>query len=196
MSYGAATKFLNLCSSKLIRLSRHVCWWLWSTSVGRSPSSWSKERSCQYCSPTWMTQMMLTFNQVAWSCQVSFQLSSCLIKISILLFYRRLVQRTHSRFMQMAIYFAINFTIFYMIATVVLLFVVCLPTNSYWKSLDVSYTKPYKCINTTVLDPLIVALSVFSDFYSLIIPQIVIRQLQMARREKLMLYGIFASGFV
>jgi len=98
--------------------------------------------------------------------------------------------------MQMSIYFAINFTIVYMIGTVVLLFVVCLPTPAYWESLDVSYTKPYKCINTTVIDPLIVALSVFSDFYSLIIPQVVIRKLKMASREKLMLYGIFASGFV
>ena len=139
---------------------------------------------------------MLTLNQVAWSSEITFQISSCLIKISILLFYRRLVQRTHSRLMQIAIYVAISFTIFYMVATVILLFVVCLPTSSYWESLDVSYTKPYKCINTTIIDPLIVALSVFSDFYSLIIPQVVIRRLKMARREKWMLYGIFASGFV
>jgi hypothetical protein len=96
----------------------------------------------------------------------------------------------------MAIYVAISFTIVYMVATVVFLFVVCLPTSSYWQSLDVSYTKPYKCINTTVIDPLIVALSVFTDAYSLIIPQVVIRRLKMARRDKLMLYGIFASGFV
>lgn len=98
--------------------------------------------------------------------------------------------------MQMAIYSAISFTIVYMITTVAGLFVVCLPTSSYWESLDVSYTKPYKCINTTIIDPLIVALSVFSDFYSLIIPQVVIWRLKMATREKLMLYGIFASGFV
>jgi len=140
--------------------------------------------------------MMFTINQVAWASEQSFQISSCLIKISILLFYRRLVQRTHSRFMQMAIYVAINFTIIYMLATVVILFVVCLPTSSYWESLDVSYNKPYKCINTSIIDPLIVALSVFSDFYSLIIPQVVIRRLKMATREKLMLYIIFASGFV
>ena len=139
---------------------------------------------------------MLTLYQVAWSSEISFQICSCLIKISILLFYRRLVQRTHGRLMQMSIYFAINFTIVYMIGTVVLLFVVCLPTPAYWESLDVSYTKPYKCINTTVIDPLIVALSVFSDFYALIIPQVVIWKLKMARREKLMLYGIFGSGFV
>ena len=139
---------------------------------------------------------MLTLNQVAWSSEVSFQISSCLIKISILLFYRRLVQRTTSRWMQMAIYFAISFTIIYMTGTVILLFIVCLPTSSYWESLDISYTKPYKCVNTTVIDPLIVALSVFTDAYSLIIPQVVIRPLKMARREKWMLYGVFASGLV
>ena len=139
---------------------------------------------------------MLTINQVAWSSEIFFQISSCLIKISILLFYRRLVQRTTSRLMQMAIYFAISFTVVYMIATVTVLFVVCLPTSSYWESLDVSYTKPYKCINTTVIDPLIVALSVFSDTYSLIIPHIVIRRLKMPKREKLMLYVIFGSGLV
>jgi len=98
--------------------------------------------------------------------------------------------------MQMAIYFAISFTIIYMAGTVILLFVVCLPIGSYWESLDISYTTPYKCINTTVIDPLIVALSVFTDAYSLIIPHLVIRPLKMARREKRMLYGVFASGLV
>jgi len=98
--------------------------------------------------------------------------------------------------MQMAIYAAIGFTIAYLVGTVIFLCFTCSPTSAYWESLNVSYSKPYTCINTTVIDPLVVALSVFSDSYSLIIPQTVIWRLKMPRRQKLMLYAIFASGFV
>lgn len=98
--------------------------------------------------------------------------------------------------MQIAIYCAIGFTIAYMLGAVLVLVFTCSPTNAYWESLSGSYSKSYKCINTSVIDPLIVALSVFSDTYALVLPQIVIYQLKMSRREKLMLYGIFASGFL
>lgn len=39
-------------------------------------------------------------------------------------------------------------------------------------------------------------LSVLSDFYATVLPVLLLRNLQMPRKQKLLLYGLFALGFL
>jgi len=98
--------------------------------------------------------------------------------------------------MQWAIYAAIVFSIITMAAFLLFLFLICTPTSATWLSLNVTYDQPYKCGDRRGADPLVGALSVFSDVYSLIIPQVVVSGMQLPWRQKLALNAIFSTGLV
>lgn len=125
-----------------------------------------------------------------------FLASSALTKVSILLFYRRLVDRAYGRVMQWAIYAAIAFSFAYLAAFLLFLVFVCSPTSATWLSLSITYSQPYKCAPRNVVDPLVGALSVFSDVYSLAIPEIVVSSMKLPWRQKVALYGIFSTGLL
>lgn len=128
--------------------------------------------------------------------EVCFFISTSLTKISILLFYRRLVDRAYGRVMQWAIYAAIAFSIAYLAGFLLFLVFVCSPTSAVWNSLDITYSQPYKCVSRRVADPLAGALSVFSDVYSLAIPEVVVSSMRLPWRQKIALYGIFSTGLL
>lgn len=125
-----------------------------------------------------------------------FLFCSALTKFSILVFQRKLIARTNNPWIRHAVDAAIVFTALYLVAFVLVLLLVCSPTSASWESLDITYTKPYHCVNRRVIDPLVGALNVFSDVYALVIPELVIARLQMGRTQKIVLYVIFGSGLL
>ncbi|KAF2419045.1 hypothetical protein EJ08DRAFT_44725 [Tothia fuscella] len=133
---------------------------------------------------------------VAWSAEALFLTSTCLTKVSILLFYRRIMERSYSRTIQWAIYVAIASTVIYFFAFFTILVFACTPVDSAWKSMNLLYRKPYHCVNRREMDALAGVFSVVSDAYALAIPQIVISKLQMQRKQKVVLYCIFSSGLI
>jgi hypothetical protein len=122
--------------------------------------------------------------------------STCLSKLSILSFQRRLLQRTHNPRYTRAIDCAIIFTIIFWFSFWMFLLLSCTPTEAAWKSMNVGYDKPYKCRHRNIPDPMVGILSVASDIYALIIPELLIYRLRLERKTKIILYFVFGSGLL
>ncbi|TLD15110.1 hypothetical protein E2P81_ATG09958 [Venturia nashicola] len=133
---------------------------------------------------------------LSWICMILFHISTCLTKISILLFYRRLTVRSYNSTAQKAIYVAITFTIFFLLAFGLSLIFICVPTSASWTGMDIFSSKMYKCHSRRIADILHGTLSIITDLYVLIIPNLVVMNMQLPRKQKLMLYAIFSCGSI
>jgi hypothetical protein len=133
-------------------------------------------------------------SQAAWAAEGLFLTSTCLTKISILLFYRRLVDRSYSKRIQNVIYGLIALTAVYYFAFFSFLLFACEPVSASWKSLNIGYAIPYKCSSRKTMDILVGTISVISDAYVLIIPELVVYRLKMQRKKKIVLFALFGSG--
>lgn len=135
--------------------------------------------------------------QNGWLAEIFYLWTTGCTKIAVLLFYRRLIRTTISRGLRWAIWLALSFTACYTIGFTVILLVGCNPVEARWMKFDPTWraTHKFKCLNSPfVTIPLSGALSVFSDVYALAIPAILLSGLQMARRQKIGLYIVFALG--
>jgi hypothetical protein len=117
-------------------------------------------------------------------------------KISVLLFFRRLIDRSYSKWISRAIWIAIAFTIAYWLAFSLFLVFACNPVEASWKSLNLKWNVPYHCVDRDVVDPLVGALSVFSDIYAMAIPIYIVSKLKMQTSRKVVLYIVFCCGLV
>jgi len=125
-------------------------------------------------------------------------ISSCSIKVSILLFYRRLLQGTCGKKTVWAIRGAICFTVLYTFAFLMVQFTSCQPLEARWNQLRPSWTATHKhqCSGSVYVAPLTGVFSVVSDFYSTTIPAFVVYRLRLPPRQKVGLYIVFATGIL
>ncbi|KAI9703961.1 MAG: hypothetical protein M1820_005743 [Bogoriella megaspora] len=130
-----------------------------------------------------------------WIGDNTFLISTCLCKIAVLLFYRRMVVGTCSKKMIYASWFGIAFTAVYGIVFIVMLCVTCKPLDAYWKSYDPTYTR-YQCSTPGAAMPISGAFSVASDFYAVVLPYLLVRNLQIPERQKYGLFFVFGFGLV
>ena len=133
---------------------------------------------------------------MAWLSEVAFLISTCSTKVSVLLFYRRLVQGTFSKRWKWSTIAAIIFTVCYCVAFTLVLVFNCRPTEAYWKALSLTWNKDYQCTNTKMLNPVSGVLSVVSDLYSVILPIGMLRHFETDRRKKIALNAVFALGLL
>jgi hypothetical protein len=137
--------------------------------------------------------------QAGWIISVLFLTSTSFTKVSILLFYRRLVQHTFSTRLKVAIWAAIGFVIIYTIVFNVFLLTECFPLDALWNQLNPNYTKKYHCMSTNaqILQGRISGgFMVFTDFYSVTLPAILIFRLSMTKRQRIALMLIFGVGYL
>ncbi|TID22645.1 hypothetical protein E2P81_ATG01771 [Venturia nashicola] len=133
---------------------------------------------------------------MAWCTEIFFLTGLCLTKISVLLFFRRLIDGSHSPLIKKSIWAAIGFIVAYYASFLSFLIFACNPTDATWKSLNIGWTGKYKCADREVVDPLNGVFSVLSDFYSIIIPVLVVYRLTMPASRKAVLYFVFCCGLV
>lgn len=131
-----------------------------------------------------------------WASEVIFLISTACTKCSVLLFYRRLTKGTYNRKWEWAIITAIVVTICQAIAFVVLLIFVCSPTEAYWKSMNPTYDQEYKCHDTRQSNAISGVVSVVSDFYSVLLPCLMLWKFEAPRRQKIALNVIFCLGLL
>ena len=112
----------------------------------------------------------------------------------MLIFLRRLMARTNKKMTRRAIDAAMTFTVAYFISFTSVLFSSCTPLEASWKSVDLMYPDKYKCSNRRWSDISVGVVSIISDTYALIIPEIMISRLKMERRQKVILYLVFGSS--
>jgi hypothetical protein len=123
-------------------------------------------------------------------------------KLSVLLFYKRLVKGTYSVQFKWAVWMGMVFAVVGTIVPWVLLMTSCKPFEAIWMQWDLTYvyTNAYKfhCRKIAVMvavGRLCGILSVLTDFYSLLLPTILLFRLQMSRRQRWALMCIFGVGY-
>ncbi|KIW10180.1 hypothetical protein PV08_11141 [Exophiala spinifera] len=120
-----------------------------------------------------------------------------LIKISVLLFYRRLSVKFSKTFL-VATWVGIVYNVLYFLAFGLALLLLCHPLDAYWKSFDSGWTATHKyhCASEGTALPASSAMSVLGDLYSTLLPMVLVYNLDLPSRQKIALYVLFAFGFM
>lgn len=133
---------------------------------------------------------------LVWLGEFGYLFGSCMVRISILLFYRRLVAGTFSKRWKIAVFVAIGFTVAWTLAFILALFLNCTPFEAYWKAFDPTYQKDFNCADTSVINALSGAFAIPGDLYAVGLPWAMTWKLQMPRRQKIALNAVFSLGLV
>lgn len=119
---------------------------------------------------------------------VVYNVATCVLKISILLQVRRIFQNP---LMQKITLVGLLFEAAWGITLSILLPLVCYPVAAFW---DTSVEG--QCLNQLAIWYVMAAVNLITDFVVFSLPLPVIKGLQLPRRQKAMLMGVFCLGFV
>jgi hypothetical protein len=127
-----------------------------------------------------------------------FCVASGLIKISILLFYRRISSRVVSRTFRLVTWIAIGFIAGYTIALTIAPIVGCQPISAFWDQVDVRKRLQgykYHCFDEGADIFAASVLSAVQDLATAVLPTFLFWNLRIPLRQKIALFGIFAIGY-
>jgi hypothetical protein len=132
-----------------------------------------------------------------WVAQICYTLAISCVKISILLFYRRLSVSFTRKFL-IAVWIGIVYNILYCIGFIMVLLLLCRPIAAYWLTFNRDYylNGDWTCGKEEIAEPLSAIFSVVGDAYSTVIPLVLVSQLTLPTRQKAALYGLFSLGFL
>ncbi|KIW70237.1 hypothetical protein PV04_02527 [Phialophora macrospora] len=132
-----------------------------------------------------------------WASLWCYVIGITLIKISVLLFYRRLSVK-FSRAFLIATWVGIVYNILYFVSFGLTLLLLCRPLHAYWDSFSPAWaaSHDFHCASENAALPASSAFSVAGDFYSTLLPLILVYYLELPRRQKIALYALFALGFM
>lgn len=132
------------------------------------------------------------------SIEVVFVVATGLVKISILLFFRRLGSRGTSQTFRVVTWVAIGFTISSTIAFSISPFVGCRPLSAYWEQSDVINIvlgKEFNCNNEGAAITAAGVISTAQDLITALLPNFIYWKAQIPIRQKAALMGIFATAY-
>jgi hypothetical protein len=128
--------------------------------------------------------------------------SGLFTKLSVLLFYRRLVAGTASFRFKVAIWAAMIFVTLYTVIFSGILFLNCTPFSGIWQQYDVIWLAiPGNTVHCLPIqkqfDLVTVAavFSVFTDWYSVMLPAVLLLRIRMNVKQKYGLMFIFGLGY-
>jgi hypothetical protein len=127
--------------------------------------------------------------------------TSC-TKVSILLFYRRLVDGVFSRRLKWSLWSAILFVVLYNIGFIAFSLAECTPVQSSWKALEPTYHGAHKCVSPQAVQLsaiIISAISVITDFVTVTLPAVLLftmTKIKFSRRQHIALIIIFFFGYL
>jgi hypothetical protein len=126
--------------------------------------------------------------------------STGLIKVSILLFYRRLVSGSVSYPFVWAVRIIIFSVVAYMITFETTLTFGCRPINAYWNEVDPIWrsmnANKYFCLDEVATLYAANITSIVQDFLTFSMPLLLFWKLQLPIRQKVILGCIFSVGFL
>jgi hypothetical protein len=131
--------------------------------------------------------------------EAQYVLSTGLTKISILLFYRRLVSGSISRAFYWTVIAIIISVVAYTITFELTLIFGCRPISAYWNEVNPIWRAlnegKYYCLNEVVALLCANILSIIQDFLTFLMPLILFWNLRLPIRQKVVLGCIFSVGF-
>ncbi|KAL2756426.1 hypothetical protein ACRALDRAFT_2075680, partial [Sodiomyces alcalophilus JCM 7366] len=141
-------------------------------------------------SHTWMQpdEHFIPYMKAFYASVIVYNVSMCLVKISVLLQYRRIFS---VGMIQTITFYGICFLSAWALTLCFLLPLVCVPVAKFW---DASI--PGRCLDSLAIWYTMASINVATDFAVFFMPLPVIRSLQLPRRQKLMLVGVFGLGLL
>jgi hypothetical protein len=132
-----------------------------------------------------------------WLCQLFFTIALSCVKVSVLLFYRRL-SVSFSRTFMIATWVGIAYNVAFFCGFVLTLLVTFRPLAAYWLSFDPAWTRThsYSSGSEQIAEPLSALFSVIGDFYSAMLPMILVSRLSMPKKQKRALQLLFSLAFL
>jgi hypothetical protein len=133
--------------------------------------------------------------------EMTYLISTCTTKISILLFYRRLGGAVSVRFRYM-VYAAIGFVVSYCICYVILACFHCRPLDAYWNQANMYWrlahpkNEDWTCTDEGAQVVSACVISMVQDFIACLLPMALFARLKISRKQKGALAGIFGVGLV
>jgi hypothetical protein len=129
-----------------------------------------------------------------------FTLATGLIKLSVLLFYRRLSSRAVSPAFRWTMRIMMVIVVVYTVSFMLVLAFVCRPLEAFWEQVNLSKQLlpggyHYECINEGADVVANGIAATIQDFMVAFLPTLLCWKLQMPIRQKFALYGIFAIGY-
>jgi hypothetical protein len=123
-------------------------------------------------------------------------------KLSVLLFYRRIVAGAATMKFKIPIWVGMAFVTLYSIAFTALVTTQCSPVNGYWNRYVPEWYAVHgstlKCATpryTYIISSVIGSVSVFTDWYCVMLPAVLLLGMTMNTRDKYGLICIFALGY-
>jgi hypothetical protein len=120
--------------------------------------------------------------------------TNAITKISILLFYRRLTKGTLSTTYRYMLSAAIVSVSLYWLAFTIALLAGCAPFSAFWNQINPLWQTKYRCVDEPKVIIAASIVSVSQDFMCCFLPVILFWKLQISRKKKLALMGLFAVG--
>src|SRR5579871_484288 len=134
--------------------------------------------------------------------EIVYIIATGLTKISILLFYRRIVDITVPTKLQWAARTCILFVIMYMATWISVILLTCRPFESYWLAVNLDWRKTnirgvdWQCYDEGVSTAVSNAVSIIQDFLTCSIPTFILWKLQIPRQQKIALAILFIIGYL
>ncbi|QDS69600.1 hypothetical protein FKW77_008617 [Venturia effusa] len=141
---------------------------------------------------------LVNTRKITLAASILYMTTTCITKVSILLFYRRLAAGTITPIFQGMIYASIAFVVAYFTAYFTKIFSLCTPFNAFWMQADYIWStlhrNEFRCQDEAV--PLVsnAAISAFQDVIACCLPMILLWKLQMPKRQKYALAVVFSVG--
>lgn len=130
--------------------------------------------------------MIQNFLQSLLATVVSYSFTQLAVKFSILLQCKRIFTETIAQRLFLGL---ITWLTIYGLFCLLSSLVTCVPIAKYWDD-----TIPGGCINRSILHYILAGFNIANDIALLVAPLPFLRKLQIARRAKFVLIGVFACG--
>lgn len=141
---------------------------------------------------------LIDTRKITFSLELLYLCASVIIKISILLFYRRLAKGILPKAFIYATWAIAAFIIAYFIAALITLFFTCRPFNGFWWRIDPFWrlAHPDACIDEGLAIVIVGSISALHDFLIALLPTVVFARLPMPTRQKIALGAVFGFSFL
>jgi hypothetical protein len=125
-------------------------------------------------------------------------LASIGVKISILLFIKRMIVRTSRRWLYWTIWFTIAFVALTNITYLIIIWIECIPLNAWWDRMDINWTLSHKfeCWGEATSAISSGAFNLYHDFMVASLPIFVLWDLQIPISKKVSIMALFALGYL
>ncbi|KAE8382726.1 hypothetical protein BDV26DRAFT_253051 [Aspergillus bertholletiae] len=136
--------------------------------------------------------------KMAFIMEILYVIGSGLLRVSVLLFYRRMGFREVSRCFVIATWICIATIIGYSLAFFAVIFGSCQPLHAYWDQVNPVWaaSHPWKCYNEPIHILVATSVALVQDVVVTTLPAILCWKLEISLREKIALGSIFFVGYL